>query len=67
LTRFNEAVVPLAPVVNPALRPFGATGIDALAIGMETAGEIAALAGHHDSFPTWMAGVIRSSGRALGF
>ena len=67
LVRYNEAIAPLAPVVNPAARPFGTAGVEALAAGVETGGEVAELGGHHDSFPTWMAALIRSSGHAVGF
>lgn len=67
LVRLNQSVAPLAPVVNPAARPFAATGVEVLAGAMETGGEVAVLGGHHDSFPDWMAGVVRSSGRAMGF
>jgi len=65
--RLNDGLAPLAPIVNPMARPFGTAVAESAANAFESGGDLAAIGGHHDSFPGWMAGVIRASSRSLGF
>lgn len=62
-----QGIAPLAPVVNPMARPFGAAVVAVGAAALEAGGDFVELADHRNTYPDYAAGTMRGTASALGF